>query len=262
MQTIFIVGLTCDKETRISPERIWNSPTKKRIRTSANITITNLRKEIRMLKERLRKKNKKILTMDNILNKLKTEKLITRRQFKSLFMLGKVNKNEFEKLGISANISLPKVYSPELRSFALTLHYYSPHAYKYVRTHFKNCLPHPKTISAWYISINGSPGINIEALNCIKEKAALVDYPLFVCIIFDEMAIRKNIEFDGSKYYGYVDFGFNNTSNCVEPAKEVLVFLLVYLNQNWKIPIAYYFTNGVSACEKKTFITLYINIST
>ena len=134
------------------------------------------------------------------------------------------------------------------------MHYYSSYAYRYVRTHLKNCLPHPKTISAWYTSINGSPGINIEALKCIKEKAALVDYPLFACITFDEMAIRKNIEFDGSKYYGYVDFGFNNTTNCAEPAKEVLVFLLVCLNQNWKIPIAYFLINKMNAEQKRNIV--------
>lgn len=37
-------------------------------------------------------------------------------------------------------------------------------------------------------------------------------------------------------------------------AKEALVFLLICLNQNWKIPIAYYFINGISAEEKKNLL--------
>ena len=44
----------------------------------------------------------------------------------------------------------PTTYSPELRSFALTLHFYSPHAYRYVRRMFDTCLPHPRTLEKWF----------------------------------------------------------------------------------------------------------------
>lgn len=37
--------------------------------------------------------------------------------------------------------SHPKKYSPEMRQFALTLHYYSPTAYEFVREVFIFCLP-------------------------------------------------------------------------------------------------------------------------
>ena len=40
------------------------------------------------------------------------------------------------------NSSVPVRYSPELRAFTLTLHFYSPRAYKYVRKMFNTCLPH------------------------------------------------------------------------------------------------------------------------
>lgn len=66
------------------------------------------------------------------------------------------------------------------------------------------------------------------------------------------------VEYDGSKYYGYVDFGFDDNSmvdlNSMVLAKEALVFLLICLNQNWKIPIAYYFINGISAEQKKNLL--------
>ena len=41
-------------------------------------------------------------------------------------------------------------YSPELKSLALTLQFYSTKAYNYVRKMFKNALPHPRHISSWY----------------------------------------------------------------------------------------------------------------
>ena len=68
------------------------------------------------------------------------------------------------------------------------------------------------------------------------------------------------IEFDGSKYYGYVNFGFDSNSNCTFIAKEALVFLLTCLNQNWKIPIAYYFINDISAEEKKNLLLNCISV--
>lgn len=81
-------------------------------------------------------------------------------------------------------------YNEQFRSFALTLHYYSPRAYEYVRSKFNFCLPHAKTITKWYGSINGEPGINLEALSYIKQRVNSVNYPLLGSLIFDEMAIK------------------------------------------------------------------------
>jgi len=63
-----------------------------------------------------------------------------------------------------------KIVSPELRSFALTINFYSPTAYNYVRKTFNKCLPHASTIRKWYSVIDGSPGITAESLNAIKSK--------------------------------------------------------------------------------------------
>lgn len=49
-------------------------------------------------------------------------------------------------------------YPPELRSFALTLHFYSLKAYDYVRETFDTCLPHPSTLQ------NGI-AVSMEALD-------------------------------------------------------------------------------------------------
>jgi len=53
-------------------------------------------------------------------------------------------------------------YSEEIRAFALTLHFYSAHAYDYVRKKFNNLLPHPQTIRQWYKVVNGEPGFTRE----------------------------------------------------------------------------------------------------
>ncbi|XP_042149669.1 uncharacterized protein LOC121837878 [Ixodes scapularis] len=66
---------------------------------------------------------------------------------------------------------VPTQYSPELRAFALTLHFYSLHAYTYVRKVFDTCLPHPRTLTKWYQSTDGEPGFSEEALRALKLKS-------------------------------------------------------------------------------------------
>lgn len=81
-------------------------------------------------------------------------------------------------------------YSEELRSFALTLNFYSPKAYNYVRKVFKNRLPAPSTIRSWYSNTNGGPGLSKDALNLLKRKCeATSDKQLFACLSMDEMSI-------------------------------------------------------------------------
>ncbi|CAH1959577.1 unnamed protein product [Acanthoscelides obtectus] len=59
-------------------------------------------------------------------------------------------------------------YDPVLRSFAVTLAFYSPKAYTFVRNTFNKSLPDLSTISKWYKSVNGSPGFTQEALEILK----------------------------------------------------------------------------------------------
>ena len=62
-------------------------------------------------------------------------------------------------------------YNPTLRSFALTLAFYSPKAYSFVRNTFNRSLPHLATISKWYKTVDGSPGFTQEALVALGLKS-------------------------------------------------------------------------------------------
>lgn len=59
-------------------------------------------------------------------------------------------------------------FSPELRSFALTLQFYSSKAYDYVRKTLNNGLPHPSTLRRWYQHVDGCPGFTKEAFEALK----------------------------------------------------------------------------------------------
>lgn len=135
----------------------------------------------------------------------------------------------------NANRVSTSKYSPALRSFALTLHYYSSKAYNYVRKVFNLCLPHPHTIEKWYRCINGKPGFTAESLNALKLIAGKSRTPLYCCLIIDEMAIKKKVEWDGKKFHGYVDFGGGLDTDEVPEAREALVFLVTGINAKWKV---------------------------
>lgn len=185
---------------------------------------------------------------------LKKKHLLDPQQLDILNGIGMFNKQLL--LRQSSNIHktlMRKQYEPELRSFALTLHFYSPRAYAFVRKKFNTCLPHPKTIYGWYKSINDELGFNEEALQSIKQRAELVHYPLFGVLIFDEMAIRQHVEYDGQKFRGYVDLGPD--IDCGDTiAKEALVFLVNVINQSLKIPIGYFLINGLNAEQKSNLV--------
>lgn len=88
-------------------------------------------------------------------------------------------------------------YSENMRQFCLALFYYSPNAYRYVRSVFQKHLPEPRTIRAWLESIDGSPGITKSALDALENKAKEYEAngkQLFVALIDDEIAIKKKVD--------------------------------------------------------------------
>ena len=61
-------------------------------------------------------------------------------------------------------------YSPELRSFALTLQFYSTKAYEFVRRTFNLSLPHQSQIRRWYSKIPAEPGFTEPAFKALSAK--------------------------------------------------------------------------------------------
>ena len=112
-------------------------------------------------------------------------------------------------------------------------------------------MPHPKTLTKWYRSFNGEPGINTEAIEAIKRRAYSVSYRLVGALMFDEMAIRQHVDYCKDRFVGYVDYGANVECDTTKIAKEVLVFCVVCINQAWKLPIAYYLINGINTDQKR-----------
>lgn len=155
-----------------------------------------------------------------------------------------------------------KKYPPNVRVFALTLHYYSPNAYEYLRNVFNYNLPHIRTIKYWYTAIDGSPGYTKESFDVLSQRVKNQtvnkdEKKLLVGLCFDEMFIRKHSQFDAAKkeYLGHVTAGKPGEYQFSTPlCKEALVFMVTGIGQEFKLPIAYFLTNGLCKEEKTALI--------
>lgn len=150
--------------------------------------------------------------------------------------------------------------TPELRKFALTLHYHSPSAYLYLRKIFSKALPDISTIRKWYVTVNGLPGLTEESFQAISNKVKEMHNngkQLYGCLIIDEMSIKQHIQWTGSRHQGYIDYGPGGGTELMDNlphAKDAFVIMVVGLNTHWKIPIAYYLVHGISAEVKANII--------
>lgn len=156
-----------------------------------------------------------------------------------------------------------KQYSEYVRIFCLTIHFYSPKAYEYIRSVFDENLPSIRTIRSWYSSVSGSPGYTMAAFDVLRQRSQDLkakSEQLIGSIIYDEVAIRKQSQFDAAKqrFLGHITAGKPvEFENCSPLAKEALVFMFSAIKQDeeFKIPIAYFFITGLCAEEKAALIT-------
>lgn len=142
----------------------------------------------------------------------------------------------------------------------MTLHFYSPKAYNFIRDTFKNLLPHPTTIKQWYAVVNCETGFTKEAFEALKSKATVST--VVVNLVIDEISIRQHVDFDGKKYRGFVDIGTNldNGSDNRDPAKNALVFMAVAVNNSWKVPLAYFFIKSLKGQERANLIKICLEL--
>lgn len=161
-----------------------------------------------------------------------------------------------------------KRYSENVRQFSMAMSYYSPNAYRYLRSVFNDYLPHPRTMRGWLSSVDGSPGISSQALDSLKKKAE--EYKstgknLLVSMMCDEMSIRKKVNYNSSKnnFTGYAtcENQFNqeegNQNKGLPEAKNSFVFMVV--GEDFKIPVGYFLLNGLNGYERAALTHLVIS---
>lgn len=217
-------------------------------------------KKIKLLQQKTWRQKKRICSLSGVIEDLTQKNVLLEEQGEAILQNFGHNEDIIRRLfRKSTGKSNKREYSIEIRKFAITLNFYSPKAYNYVRRRFSNCLPHPKTLMRWYASVNADPGFCKEAFDMLKLKVENTSYPIYCALSFDEMAIRQHVEYDGKKYFGYVDFGNGLQSDSTEIAKEAIVFMLTAINGTWKIPVGYFFIKALSSEQKHGLIVQCIN---
>ena len=153
-------------------------------------------------------------------------------------------------------------YSPELKSFALTLQFYSSKAYEFVRKTFNLALPHQVQVRKWCSKIPAEPGFTEPAFKALEfkvQEANKKGQKVICSLMLDEMAIRKHVSWDGKKFRGYVDVGNAAEENDSSPvAKDALVLMAVAVNGSWKVPCGYFLVDGLSGKERANLVQVCI----
>lgn len=167
--------------------------------------------------------------------------------------------------------------------FCLCVHFYSPCAYEFIREVFGKHLPHSRTIKLWYSNsdVISEPGVTEFSLNQIRkvvERMASQNKQFICSIIFDEVHIRKHIQwyqtkdcgkFIGSTTYGAqknkakqnqqaneeVDPKTNGSHKKKDPmANQAIVFMLHEINDPIEIPIAFHFISSLDAIDRASLL--------
>lgn len=149
-----------------------------------------------------------------------------------------------------------KMYCDAVRSFALTLHLYSPRGYNFVRDKFEHHLPDPSCLRSWYSNCTGfgEPGLCVEALKSLKEINNKTQ--LYVSLSFDEMHIRRHVSWNEAKnkFMGLISYGSTNANGELPVAQQALVFLVTGINFKISIPVAYFYITTLTAAQKAFLI--------
>lgn len=220
--------------------------------------VSQTLKQLKYTKEKGKRLKRNVSHLKDIVKELKQKRLLSEHALKHL-------SETFEGIPLAilrrslTNIKRKKIsreqYSEEIKQFAMTLQFYSPKAYEYVRKTFHFCLPHQSTIRSWTTSLNCEPGFTGPCCQTLKtkiEQEKRKGQEILLALMLDEMSIKKQIEYQAHQTWGYIDLGTGNVEDV--PATEVLVLMVVAINSDWKLPIAYFFIKSLNGSEKANIV--------
>jgi hypothetical protein len=144
-------------------------------------------------------------------------------------------------------------YSQNIRCFAFTIYYYSPKAYRYLRSMLT--LPSPRLIRSWMASVDLQPGFLTEQFDRLSTSKPY-------SFVFDSMSIRKRQVLDKSEViHGNVNFGGQLSTDDSKVATEVLVFLLVPITGGDRVPCAYFLVDKADANVQASLIRHFLTVA-
>ena len=111
---------------------------------------------------------------------------------------------------------------------------------------------------SWLKGLDGSPGLSTQSIELLRTKRTGSDgWKYDICgITIDAMSIMKRVKWDHLKQepVGYVDLGCGKLSD--DLATEALVIMALGIKSAWKLPVAYFLTNKITAVLQKSMLKL------
>lgn len=227
------------------------SPSKEDLRAEIakkEIVIFEQKKKIKLLQQQVRRKNTSITNLRSAVDTLKEKELLD----------PKIADNLMETFpGLDGHLIVSHLqnkdrdnrgnrYSKEVKCFSLTVYFYSPRAYEYLKTIFN--LPDPRSLRVWTSSVSCEPGFFEDVFLHLKMMVSEDPINAECALIFDGMAIKKGVAYSQSLGFmeGFVDLGqnlaeFDDDDDEGTIASEALIFLLSALRCHWKYVIGYVF---------------------
>ena len=142
----------------------------------------------------------------------------------------------------------------------MSLHFYRPKAYQFVRQSLH--LPCPATIRSWAAAIDCEPGFLTNVINQLTNT--LDENQKDCALLLDEMSIKKEVLWDkkNKKFAGNTDYGSILVEEQDSIATNALVFMAVGLKEPWFHPVAYFLVHRVTGKMQAQLIKEAINLLT
>ncbi|KAF0307773.1 DNA transposase THAP9 [Amphibalanus amphitrite] len=225
-------------------ERHIHSPMKKMV-----AKVRQLNYEKKKLRQKLKRRDRRLKCLKSTLDALKESQVMDanlldsiRARFENpivseLFANEVVNGGRKKRGG--------RRYSEEIKKLCLTLHYYSPRAYKFLAKNFS--LPGVTSLQEWTRSVGCEVGVLDEVLQTLASQVASKKIDPNCCLMVDEMAIRKAKVYSQpkDKFVGHVDLGAGDVEDS-RLATNAMVFMAVGLKGVWRHPVAYFLTDHLT----------------
>ena len=146
--------------------------------------VTKKNKQIKQLHEQKIRRTK---TIHSLIEKLNSYKYLSNDSAEAFMQnFNEMTNDLFRNQSKNNDRNTGCRYEKSIKEFAVTLHYYSPRSYRFVRKAL--CLPNPSTIRNWATNIEAEPGFLMLVIRSLRD---LVKPDQRNCIIIlYEMALK------------------------------------------------------------------------
>lgn len=136
------------------------------------------------------------------------------------------------------------------RNIILALYYKSPSAYSFLRRQLElKSLPSRQTILKWLTHLRVHPGWNSDFFKLLRNRVKFVpESEKDVVLIMDEINLKKGLEYD-LRNDCVIGFENHGDVSLPKPANHALLLMIRGLKARWKLPIAHFFSCGVTKSE-------------